>query len=210
MLSRLSHNLRNHLNTASLEVDFAREMTADAEVRSSLQQIRASLGRIEGEIETLRRHLGPEKPSLLLELGAGEAYAQLAAESGRGLSFPQPTVWEPFPPGLDGPVELDLERTFAAVREVLENAFWMLEKPQVRAVRVHGRRQEGRLEVTIVEPKAAAPAWQDWGVMPFTTTDPSRFGLGLWRVRRHLQMRGGRVDRAYDASQREFSTRLVF
>ena len=68
VLSRLSHNVRNHLNTASLEATFAREVSTEAEVRQSLGQIGESLNRIKEEFETLRHRLEPGVASVPLTL----------------------------------------------------------------------------------------------------------------------------------------------
>src|SRR5207248_11020068 len=68
----------------------------------------------------------------------------------------------------------------------------------------------GRVELEIVETKTARPEMDAWGARPFTGSDPTRYGVGLWAVRQWISAMGGKLDREYDEERHLLVTRLAF
>ena len=205
-LRRLSHNLRNYVNTAELEAAFAQEITDDPEVRASLARLRRSLGKITDECEHLLTRVADPTPELI-ELYGDELFEAVRQESERRLGSAVPITWE----WLDGtpvPLYVDLNLICRIIRELLDNAA-RYRSPADRPIQVRAGTKKTTFELEIIEPKNGAPEMDCWGLHPFTGTEPGRYGLGMWAVRRWASAIGARIVRHYDQNQNALVTRLI-
>jgi hypothetical protein len=207
VLRRLSHNLRNYVNTAELEATFAQEISDDPEVRASLTRLRRSLGKVTDECEHLLSRVA-DPMTELIELSGDELFQAVRQESERRLGSAAPITWE----WLDGgnPVSLyvDPDLMCRIMRELLDNAAryrTLTERP----IRVRAGAKGKTFEIEIIEPKNGALQPGTWGAQPFTSTEPTRYGLGTWAVGRWASAIGVRLDRRYDEDQRALVTRLI-
>jgi len=201
---RLSHNVRNHLNTAGLEVALAQEITTDPEVDNSLAALKQQLTKIRAELDTLLERVA--QPSLqVIEVRADELFDELRRDGDFGTALA--VTWELVGPG-STPVFVDLDLTFRVIRELLDNAS-RHRINEARPIQVRADGTGGFFVVEVVEPKKERPTMVSWGKAPFTSTDPTRYGLGLWSVERWVSAMDGRLDREYDEDRRLLVTKVV-
>ncbi|MBV9490452.1 MAG: sensor histidine kinase [Verrucomicrobia bacterium] len=207
VLRRLSHNVRNHLNTAELEAAFAAEITTDADVRQSLRRMRQSFDKIARELESLLARL--QTPVVEpIDVRGDEFFRALRQDSETHLGTATPIHWDWLPSAPER-VCLDLDLACRIIRELLDNAI-RYRSDQSRPLCVRAGGQPGRLELEIIEPKLAQPDLNAWATPASTSADPKRYGLGLWAVRQWLRAMNGELHRAYDEDQRVLVTRLSF
>ncbi|HEY0791957.1 MAG TPA: hypothetical protein VGD78_12910 [Chthoniobacterales bacterium] len=205
-IRRLSHNVRNHLNTAGLEVSFAQEVTTDPEVGDSLAMLKQQLTKIRAELDHLLDRV--VQPGLQVsEVRADELFEELQRDVQNYLSTAAPVTWELIAPG-SMPVVADLDLTFRVVRELLDNAL-RHRSNEARPIQVRGVGSASYFALEIAEPKRDQPAIGQWGKEPFTGTDPTRYGLGLWSAERWLLAMEGRLVREYDADRRLLVTKVM-
>jgi hypothetical protein len=206
VLRRLSHNLRNYVNTAELEAAFAQEITDDPEVRASLARLRRSLGKITDECEHLLTRVA-DPMAELIELSGDELFQAVRHESERRLGAAVPIVWESLEGGFV-PLYVDPDLMCRIIRELLDNAARHRPSPD-RPIRVRGAAKDTTFELEIIEPKSHAVDVATWGMQPFTSTEPGRYGLGTWAVGRWASATGAKLDRWYDEEQSALVTRLT-
>src|SRR4051794_21276712 len=99
-LRRLSHNIRNHLNTAELEAALAAEITTDPEVRESLTRVRQSFGKITRELESLLARV-TEPAVEPVEVRGDELFRALREHTEGRLGTATPIQWDWLQPGPD-------------------------------------------------------------------------------------------------------------
>src|SRR5437763_1253858 len=95
-LRRLSHNIRNHLNTAELEASLACEIATDPEVRESLTRLRQSFGKITRELDSLLGRVSGAAVELI-EVRQDELFNALRRDSEKHLGTGAPIDWEEVP-----------------------------------------------------------------------------------------------------------------
>jgi hypothetical protein len=206
VLRRLSHNLRNYVNTAELEAAFAQEITDDPEVLASLTRLRRSLGKVTDECEHLLTRVA-DPMAELIELSADELFQAVRQESERRLGSAVPIVWE-WLDGASASLYVDPKLMCRIMRELLDNAA-RHRLPADRPIRVRAEAKKTTFELEIIEPKSAAPEMDTWGTQPFTSTEPGRYGLGTWAVGRWASATGATLDRWFDEEQSALVTRLT-
>jgi hypothetical protein len=205
-IRRLSHNVRNHLNTAGLEVALAQEITADPEVDNSLAALKQQLTKIRAELDNLLERVA--QPSLqVIEVRADELFDELRRDGENHFGAALAVTWELLAPG-STPVFVDLDLTFRVIRELLDNAS-RHRINEARPIQVRAAGTAGCFVLELVEPKKERPTMVSWGKAPFTSTDPTRYGLGLWSVERWVSAMDGRLDRKYDEDRRLLVTKVV-
>lgn len=206
VLRRLSHNLRNYVNTAELEGAFAQEITDDPEVRASLTRLRRSLGKVTDECEQLLTRVA-DPVAELIEVSGDELFQAVRQGSERRLVPEVPVTWE----WLDGDcvsLQVDPALMGRIVRELLDNAARYRSSTD-QPIRVRAGTKKSAFELEIVELKGSAPEMGTWGIRPFTSTEPGRYGLGIWAVGRWASATGAKLDRWYDEQQGALVTRLT-
>jgi hypothetical protein len=206
VLRRLSHNLRNYVNTAELEAAFAQEITDDPEVRASLTRLRRSLGKITDECEHLLTRVDDSRAELV-ELSGDELFQIVRQESERRLGVAVPIVWELLEGGFI-PLYVDPDLMRRIIRELLDNAA-RYRLPADRPIRVRGTAKDATFALEIIEPKSDAVDVGTWGMQPCTSTEPGRYGLGTWAVRQWTSAIGAKLDWGYDEGQSALVTRLT-
>ncbi|MBV9999114.1 MAG: HAMP domain-containing histidine kinase [Verrucomicrobia bacterium] len=206
VLRRLSHNLRNYVNTAELEAAFAQEITDDPEVRASLTRLRRSLGKVADECEHLLTRVA-DPLAELIELSGNELFQAIRQESERRLGSAVPITWE-WQGGDAVPLYVDPDLMCRIMRELLDNAArYRLQAD--RPIRIRAGAKDAAFELEIIEPKTGAVDLSTWGIQPFTSTEPGRYGLGTWAAHRWALATGANLDRWYDAEQSSLVTRLT-
>ena len=206
VLRRLSHNLRNHVNTAELEAAFVQEITDDSEVRASLIRLRRSLGKVADECDQLLSRVAEPLPELI-ELSADELFQAVRQESERRSGSAAPVIWE-WLAGAPVVLSVDPDLTYRIVRELLDNAA-RHRLAADRPIRVRAEAKNATFELEVIEPKSGAMETGPWGLHPFTSTEPGRYGLGTWAARRWATAIGAKLDRRYDEEQSALVTRLT-
>lgn len=206
VLRRLSHNLRNCVNTAELEAAFAQEITDDPEVRASLTRLRRALGKVIDECDQLLTRVVDPHPELI-EVPAEEIFQAVRQESEKRLGSATLIVWG-WLGGDSVSLHVDLNLICRIMRELLDNAArYRLSADRPIRVRAGAKGQTFQLE--IIEPKQGAPDTGAWGVRPFTSTEATRYGLGTWAVGRWASTMGVTLDRRYDEEEGALVTRLT-
>jgi hypothetical protein len=206
VLRRLSHNLRNYVNTAELEATFVQEITDDPEVRASLSRLRRSLGKVTDECEHLLTRVA-DPMAEMIELSGDELFQAVRQEGERRLGSKVPITWE----WLDGDsisLYVDPALMCRIMRELLDNAA-RYRSSTARPIRVRAGAKKTAFELEIIEPKSDAPEVGTWGIRPFTSTEPGRYGLGTWAAGRWASAIGAKLDRWYDEEQSALVTRLT-
>jgi hypothetical protein len=205
-LRRLSHNLRNCVNTAELEAAFAQEITDDPEVRASLTRLRRSLGKVIDECEHLLTRVA-DPTAELVELSGNELFQAVRQESERRLGSAVPIMWE-WLEGAPAWLYVDPNLICRIMRELLDNAARYRSSTD-RPIRVRAGAKKTAFELELIEPKSGVPEMGTWGTQPFTSTEPGRYGLGTWAVGRWASAIGAKLDRRYDEKQNALITRLT-
>lgn len=206
VLRRLSHNLRNYVNTAELEAAFAQEITDDPEVRASLTRLRRSLGKVADECEQLLTRVA-DPLAELIELSGDELFQAIRQESERRLGSAVPIIWE-WQGGNFVPLYVDPDLMCRIMRELLDNAARYRFSAD-RPIRIRAGAKDTTFELEIIEPKTGPLDLSTWGMQPFTSTEPGRYGLGTWAACRWASATGANLDRWYDAEQNALVTRLT-
>jgi hypothetical protein len=206
VLRRLSHNLRNYVNTAELEAALTQEISDDPEVRASLSRLRRSLGKVTDECEYLLTRV-TDPMAELIELSGDELFQAVRQESERRLGSAMPITWECVEGGSVS-LNVDPDLMCRIMRELLDNAARHRASTD-RPVRVRATAKNTTFELEIIEPKSGTVDVSNWGSLPFTGTEPGRYGLGTWAARRWASATGAKLDRRYDEEQSALVTRLT-
>ncbi|MBV8900837.1 MAG: HAMP domain-containing histidine kinase [Verrucomicrobia bacterium] len=206
VLRRLSHNLRNHVNSAELEAAFAQEITDDPEVRASLTRLRRSLGKITDECEHLLTRTA-DPVAERIELSGDELFQAVRQDGERRLGSEVPVTWE-WLGGDAVSISVDPALMCRIARELLDNAARYRSSTD-HPIRVRAGTKKTAFELEIIERKSGAPETGTWGLRPFTSTEPGRYGLGTWAVGRWASATGAKLDRWYDEGRSALVTRLT-
>jgi K+-sensing histidine kinase KdpD len=143
----------------------------------------------------------------LIELSGDELFETIRQQSERRMGSAVPITWE----CLDGapvPLYVDPKLICRIMRELLDNAARYRSSAD-GPIRVRAGANKTTFELEIIEPKNGAPEMDSWGFHPFTSTEPGRYGLGTWAMRRWASATGAGIDRRYDQDQNALVTRLV-
>jgi K+-sensing histidine kinase KdpD len=205
LLHRLSHNLRNQLNTADLEASLAQELTREPEVRQSLAQITRAIRAAADEIQSLQNKLqfgtatfSPVRFAELIELWrkTAEKLDPLSTRIEWTLELDERML------------ELDLASIIAALIELLENA--LSGKSSSEPLVVHCRESSDYFTIRIEEPLEGTPDISEWGRLPFAEARHRHYGVGAWHARLVIEANGGTLGRRYDRERSRVVTDITF
>ena len=208
-VGQLTHDIRNGLNALELQLTFLGEISTDAEAVDEVKRVRATLGNVTRQLQTLRIATGAVHP-YAMEYPAAEFFDDLRERlvklhPGASERF----VWET---RLDAGfmLSVDPELTLNALLELLSNALSFAgdSTSQIRAVVMAAGE---KATVCLHEPHAAPPAilLADWGRAPLLTTRRGAYGLGLFRVRRSIEAQGGALEVEYSEENQILTTTVA-
>jgi K+-sensing histidine kinase KdpD len=203
---QLSHDLRNHLNAAELQAVYIGESTGDAELKSEIKRLRATIAGLGAILQKLSADLGQIKPSLMPYRAVdfvGDLREKVAHD------FPQESVainWN-VEPG-DATLNVDPQLLQQALLKLFANAF-QHEYGQ-GALSATAKIESGRFVFTLREPKARFElSTENWGREPLRKISQGHYGLGLNRVRVIVEAHGGQLRAHYDPSESVLVTTII-
>ncbi|MEA3189049.1 MAG: hypothetical protein QOD99_2879 [Chthoniobacter sp.] len=177
---QVAHDVRNGLNAIDLEATFIAEIADDAEVVAEAKKLRAIVGGVAKNLQTLAAKFSEPRMNAIL-LGARD-FAEAFRERGtqRLGEKASETEWE-IELGQEH-IQVDFEMLSAALHEILSNAFQFRDGEGAVRVRVFAEDRNVVFEVT--EPKqGAVPEPEAWGE-PLSSTCRGHYGLGLFHASR--------------------------
>jgi len=203
---QLSHDLRNHLNAAELQAVYISELTGDAELKTEIKRLRATIAELGAILQKLLADLGQIKPSLM-PYRAVDFVEDLRQKFAH--DFPQESAavnWD-IQPG-DAALNVDPQLLQQALLELFANAFQHQrgQGPLVATAKV----DNDRFVFTLREPKARFElSTENWGREPLRKISQGHYGLGLNRVRVIVEAHGGELHAHYDPTESVLLTTIT-
>jgi len=203
---QLSHDLRNHLNAAELQAVYISELTGDAELKTEIKRLRATIAGLGAILQKLSADLGQIKPSLM-PYRAVDFVEDLRQKFAH--DFPQESAavnWD-VQPG-DAALNVDPQLLQQALLELFANAF-QHERGQGQLAAT-AKIDNDRFVFTLREPKARFElATENWGREPLRKISQGHYGLGLNRVRVIVETHGGELHARYDPTESVLLTTIT-
>ena len=203
---QLSHDLRNHLNAAELQAVYISELTGDAELKTEIKRLRATIAGLGAILQKLLADLGQIKPSLM-PYRAVDFVEDLRQKFAH--DFPQESAavdWE-VQPG-DAALNVDPQLLQQALLELFANAFQHQrgQGPLAATAKI----DNDRFVFTLREPKARFElSTENWGREPLRKISQGHYGLGLNRVRVIVEAHGGELHAHYDPTESVLLTTIT-
>lgn len=203
---QLSHDLRNHLNAAELQAVYISELTGDAELKTEIKRLRATIAGLGAILQKLLADLGQIKPSLM-PYRAVDLVEDLRQKFAH--DFPQESAainWD-VQPG-DAALNVDPQLLQQALLELFANAFQHQrgQGPLVATAKI----DNDRFVFTLREPKARFElSTENWGREPLRKISQGHYGLGLNRVRVIVEAHGGELHAHYDPTESVLLTTIT-
>lgn len=203
---QLSHDLRNHLNAAELQAVYISELTGDAELKTEIKRLRATIAGLGAILQKLLADLGQVKLSLM-PYRAVDFVEDLRQKFAH--DFPQESAavnWD-VQPG-DAALNVDPQLLQQALLELFANAFQHQrgQGPLVATAKI----DNDRFVFTLREPKAGFElSTENWGREPLRKISQGHYGLGLNRVRVIVEAHGGELHAHYDPTESVLLTTIT-
>ena len=203
---QLSHDLRNHLNAAELQAVYISELTGDAELKTEIKRLRATIAGLGAILQKLLADLGQVKLSLM-PYRAVDFVEDLRQKFAH--DFPQESAavnWD-VQPG-DAALNVDPQLLQQALLELFANAFQHQrgQGPLVATAKI----DNDRFVFTLSEPKAGFElSTENWGREPLRKISQGHYGLGLNRVRVIVEAHGGELHAHYDPTESVLLTTIT-
>jgi len=203
---QLSHDLRNHLNAAELQAVYISELTGDAELKTEIKRLRATIAGLGAILQKLSADLGQIKPSLM-PYRAVDFVEDLRQKFAH--DFPQESAavnWD-IQPG-DAALNVDPQLLQQALLELFANAFQHQrgQGPLAATAKI----DNDRFVFTLREPKAGFElSTENWGREPLRKISQGHYGLGLNRVRVIVEAHGGELHAHYDPTESVLLTTIT-
>ncbi|PYK85715.1 MAG: hypothetical protein DMF47_09260 [Verrucomicrobia bacterium] len=203
---QLSHDLRNHLNAAELQAVYISELTGDAELKTEIKRLRATIAELGAILQKLLADLGQIKPSLM-PYRAVDFVEDLRQKFAH--DFPQESAavnWD-IQPG-DAALNVDPQLLQQALLELFANAFQHQrgQGPLAATAKI----DNDRFVFTLREPKAGFElSTENWGREPLRKISQGHYGLGLNRVRVIVEAHGGELHAHYDPTESVLLTTIT-
>ena len=203
---QLSHDLRNHLNAAELQAVYISELTGDAELKTEIKRLRATIAGLGAILQKLLADLGQIKPSLM-PYRAVDFVEDLRQKFAH--DFPQESAavnWD-VQPG-DAALNVDPQLLQQALLELFANAFQHQrgQGPLAATAKI----DNDRFVFTLREPKAGFElSTENWGREPLRKISQGHYALGLNRVRVIVEAHGGELHAHYDPTESVLLTTIT-
>lgn len=198
----ITHDVRNGLNAIDLQSAYLSEIAGEPEVREELGKLREIVGNVTRSMQALSSSFAEVRPSLLnypaRELAS--AFQEKAAKD-----HGQAIEWNLSLEGEE--IELDFNLLTFALQELVNNASHFREGEG--PIRFSARREGEQIVFEVAQP-GPQPAGdpQQWGREPLASTRRGAYGLGLFYVRRILDVLGGTWEARHEGG--ETKVRLSF
>lgn len=194
---QLTHDVRNGLNALDLQLTLLSQLSTDADTLSEIRAMRGTVVDISRLLQTVKTHCGPVNPHFL-HYPAPDFFEDLHDRFQR--LHPEDAgqcAWSVAAEGVS--LWIDPELMLIAFLEILANAMHFGRVPLAMSFDATAAAGGAALTVTLREHPEAAPALPcaEWGRTPLFTTRRGAYGLGLFRVRRIVEMHGGEYSAAY-------------
>jgi two-component system, OmpR family, sensor kinase len=203
---QLSHDLRNHLNAAELQAVYIGELTGDAELKTEIKRLRATIAGLGAVLQKLSADLGQIKPTFM-PYRAVDFVEDLRQKFAH--DFPQKSAavnWD-VQPG-DAALNVDPQLLQQALLELFANAF-QHERGQGQLAAT-AKIDNDRFVFTLRESKAGFElATENWGREPLRKISQGHYGLGLNRVRVIVEAHGGELHAHYDPTESVLLTTIT-
>ena len=203
---QLSHDLRNHLNAAELQAVYISELTGDAELKTEIKRLRATIAGLGAILQKLLADLGQIKLSLM-PYRAVDFVEDLRQKFAH--DFPQESAavnWD-IQPG-DAALNVDPQLLQQALLELFANAFQHQrgQGPLAATAKI----DNDRFVFTLREPKAGFElSTENWGREPLRKISQGHYGLGLNRVRVIVEAHSGELHAHYDPTESVLLTTIT-
>jgi len=203
---QLSHDLRNHLNAASLTAAYLNEVATDAEVKIEIKRLRDSIAAAATALQKLSASIGmpriatiPYRASEFTE----DLRQKIASE------FPDRSAeirWEI--EATDGPLNVDPQLLQQAIIELFSNAF--RHHRGEGSLIAFGKIDNQRFVFGLLEPKSRFDLpTENWGREPLHNVAPGHYGLGLHRARAIIEAHGGELHARYEPGESVLVTTIT-
>jgi signal transduction histidine kinase len=208
-VGQLTHDVRNGLNAIELRLTLLGELSVDPEVRDEVKALRATLGNVTRQLQSVKTLTGPVAPHLL-RYPVADFCEDLRERFGR--THPDDDARIDWRIAVaDACISIDPELTLGALLEILANALQFGSACEASITFLAEERAGGSVVMQVREaqpmPPAVSPA--DWGRAPLLTTRNSAYGLGLFRVRRIIEAQGGSLEADYAAGSSVLTTTIT-
>lgn len=211
-VGQLTHDVRNGLNALELQLTFLGEISTDPEAADEVKRLRGTLGNVTRQLQTLRSAVGVTTP-YPLEYPAGEFFDDLRERFAKSHPAAKTEAAQ-----IEWTIEIDPETLLSvdpdlaigALLELLANAQHFAQTG-TDPIRVIVSATGTHAVFTLHEPQPTEPGVPpaDWGRTPLRTTRRGAYGLGLFRVRRSLEIQGGTLEMAYSCAQLTLTTTVT-
>ena len=204
---QVSHDLRNDLNAAELQAAFIGELAGeDAELKAEVTRLREVISKLALTLQKLAASLGQISPTMMA-YRVSDFMEDLREKVAKDFPAENAEITWEIKTG-DENFEVDPQLLQQALLELLGNAFQ--HERGKGAVSVQARIDNGKLVVTLREPKAGfALSVEKWGREPLNKVSQGHYGLGLNRVRVILEAHGGELGAKYDSAKSELVTTVM-
>ena len=203
---QLSHDLRNHLNAAELQAVYISELTGDAELKTEIKRLRATIAGLGAILQKLSADLGQIKPSLM-PYRAVDFVEDLRQKFAHDFPHESAAVNWDVQPG-DAALNVDPQLLQQALLELFANAFQHQrgQGPLAATAKI----DNDRFVFTLREPKAGFElSTENWGREPLRKISQGHYGLGLNRVRVIVEAHGGELHAHYDPTESVLLTTIT-
>ena len=206
-LRQLSHDVRNDLNAMELLISCVEDEGAEVDVRNALTQLHEAVR------YGARRMLRVSRAVQLPDKDCVAYPVDLLAEDLRDrLKVERPELAariEWIFPGQRTVIQVDATLVLEALTELLDNAASFATGAHKVVTRVEPG--EGNIRWSIEQHATEEPLnVQQWGRRPLMTSRRGHYGLGLFRVRRILQVHGAVLSYRFDGNISKLVTEVVF
>jgi signal transduction histidine kinase len=198
-VGQLIHDVRNGLNAIELRLTLLGELSAEPEIVADVKALRATLGDVTKQLQSIKTLTGPVSAHPL-RYAAADFLEDLQERFER--TYPGAATRVDWQIAVaQACLSIDPELTLGALLEILGNAlhFGGAREASVTCLAQASAGGGVVLQVREAQPKPPEVSPADWGRTPLLTTRRSAYGLGLFRVRRIIEAQGGSLQADYAA-----------
>jgi len=202
---QVTHDVRNGLNAIDLQAAFIAEIAGEGEVAEELGKLRRMVTHVTHGMQELSGRFGELRPTVMMYpveefmQGLKEAVEKEFETQAKRI------VWE-VKLG-DEEMEMDYQLLQNVLLELISNAIFFREGDQ--AIHCTAWSEKGTVHFEVRQTKAQPVTDADqWGRQPLVSSRRGGYGLGLFYVRRVLDVLGGGFEPGYDAKTGELKVRF--
>lgn len=203
---QITHDVRNNLNSMDLQAAYVSELITDPEAVQEVKRIRQLVQTSAKQLQALSANFQTSTPNLVT-YSAAILVEDLQDRLRK--HFPETAGQISWEVALQNEaVEVDVEMFFSSVVELFRNSFQFRAEGQPLIARAVAEEEGFVLEIREGKAPGAVNSPETWGTEPFVSTRRSGYGLGLFRVRRTINLHGGDLKFSFDPTCSELRTRV--